>query len=152
MLSVILVAAKIGGEIAERFLKIPAIIGELGVGILIGPSALGGIRFFDSIGPVFHEVGPFIAESASHASDVVEPAIPFTLYFVGQLGAVLLLFEAGLETDRKQFLRFIRPATVVALGGVISRLVSARWLRCGSDTPTSTQSKRQSLRCSSARS
>ena len=32
---------------------------------------------------------------------------------------MLLLFEAGLETDRKQFLRFIRPATAVALGGVI---------------------------------
>ncbi len=119
MLAIILVAAKVGGEIAERYLKIPALIGELGVGILIGPSALGGMRFFDRIGPVFHEVGPFIAESATHASDVVEPAIPFTLYFVGQLGAVLLLFEAGLETDRKQFLKFIRPATVVALGGVI---------------------------------
>lgn len=119
MLSVILVAAKVGGEIAERFLKIPALIGELGAGIIIGPHALGGIRFFDIAGPMFHEVGPFISESAAHAGDIVEPAIPFALYFVGQLGAVLLLFEAGLETDRKRFLRFIRPATVVALGGVI---------------------------------
>ena len=119
MLSVILVAAKLGGEFAERFLKIPALIGELGAGIIIGPHALGGIRFFDIAGPMFREVGPYISEAASHAGDAVEPAIPFALYFVGQLGAVLLLFEAGLETDRKQFLRFIRPATLVALGGVI---------------------------------
>ncbi len=119
MLSVILVAAKVGGEIAERFLKIPALIGELGAGIIIGPHALGGIRFFDLAGPMFHEVGPYISEVASHAGDAVEPAIPFALYFVGQLGAVLLLFEAGLETDRKRFLKFIRPATAVALGGVI---------------------------------
>ncbi len=119
MLSVILVAAKLGGEFAERFLKIPALIGELGAGIIIGPHALGGIRYFDFAGPMFHEVGPYISEAASHAGDAVEPAIPFALYFVGQLGAVLLLFEAGLETDRKQFLRFIRPATLVALGGVI---------------------------------
>ncbi len=119
MLSIILVAAKVGGEIAERFLKIPALIGELGAGIIIGPHALGGINFFDRVGPIFREVGPYISESASHAGDAVEPAIPFVLYFVGQLGAVLLLFEAGLETDRKRFIRFIRPATVVALGGVI---------------------------------
>ena len=119
MLSVILVAAKAGGEIAERFLKIPALIGELGAGIIIGPHALGGIRFFDLAGPIFHEVGPFVSEAASHAGDVAEPAIPFVLYFIGQLGAVLLLFEAGLETDRKRFLKFIRPATAVAIGGVI---------------------------------
>ena len=119
MLAVILVAAKVGGEIAERFLKVPALLGELGAGIIIGPHALGGIRFFDIAGPMFHEVGPFISETAAQAGDVVEPAIPFALYFVGQLGAVLLLFEAGLETNRKQFMRFIRPATAVALGGVI---------------------------------
>ena len=119
MLSVILVAAKVGGEIAERYLKIPALIGELGAGIIIGPHALGGIRFFDLAGPMFHEVGPYISEAVSHAGDAVEPAIPFALYFVGQLGAVLLLFEAGLETDRKQFLRFIRPAMAVAIGGVV---------------------------------
>ena len=118
MLSVILVAAKIGGEIAERYLKIPALLGELGAGIIIGPYALGGIRFFDFVGPFFHEVGPFLGEVA-HGADAHTPAIPFVLYFVGQLGAVLLLFEAGLETHRKQFFRFIRPATAVALGGII---------------------------------
>lgn len=119
MLSLILVAAKVGGEIAERFLKIPALIGELGAGIIIGPHALGGIRIFDVAGPLFHEVGPYVSEAAAHAGDVAEPAIPFVLYFVGQLGAVLLLFEAGLETDRDRFLKFIRPATAVAIGGVV---------------------------------
>ena len=119
MLAVILVAAKIGGEIAERFLKIPALLGELGAGIIIGPHALGGIRFFDLIGPMFHEVGKLAVDPLGHLPAVPEPAIPFTLYFVGQLGAVLLLFEAGLETDRKQFIKYIRPATAVALGGVV---------------------------------
>ena len=47
------------------------------------------------------------------------PAIPFVLYFLAQFGAVLLLFEAGLETDRKLFLKYIRPGTAVAAGGVI---------------------------------
>ena len=116
MLSVILVAAKVGGEIAERYLKIPPLIGELCAGIIIGPYALGGIRFLDLAGPLFHEVGEL---TVGHLPEIPEPAIPFALYFVGQLGAVLLLFESGLETNRRQFLRFIRPAMAAALGGVI---------------------------------
>ncbi len=120
MLAVILVAAKLGGEFAERFLKVPALLGELCAGILIGPHALGGIRIFDRIGPIFHEVGPFVAaaEHGHAAAEAVTPAIPFVLYFVGQVGAALLLFEAGLETDRKQFIKYVRPATAVAIGGV----------------------------------
>ena len=32
LLSIILVAAKIGGEVSERYLKIPPVLGELGAG------------------------------------------------------------------------------------------------------------------------
>jgi Kef-type K+ transport system membrane component KefB len=31
----------------------------------------------------------------------------------------VLLFEAGLETDREQFMKYVKPATAVAAGGVI---------------------------------
>jgi Kef-type K+ transport system membrane component KefB len=41
------------------------------------------------------------------------------LFFVAQLAAVVLLFEAGLETDREQFMKYVKPATAVAAGGVI---------------------------------
>ena len=51
-LAVILVAAKIAGEICDRYLKIPTVLGELGAGTLIGPFALGGIAFF-GLGPLF---------------------------------------------------------------------------------------------------
>ena len=40
-LTAILLAAKIGGEICERWLKIPPVIGELLAGVAIGPFALG---------------------------------------------------------------------------------------------------------------
>ena len=46
LLSIILIAAKIGGEVSERYLKIPPVLGELGAGILISPFLLGGIHWF----------------------------------------------------------------------------------------------------------
>lgn len=42
-LSVILLAAKVSGEITERFLKAPGVLGELVAGMIIGPYALGGV-------------------------------------------------------------------------------------------------------------
>lgn len=107
LLSIILVAAKVGGEVSERYLKIPPVLGELGAGILISPFLLGGIHWFGG-GAIFelpHDAGGL----------PVEPQ----LFFVAQLAAVVLLFEAGLETDRDQFMKYVRPATAVAAGGVI---------------------------------
>ena len=51
-LSIILAAAKIAGEVATRFLKVPAVLAELGVGVAIGPFALGGLSYF-GVGPLF---------------------------------------------------------------------------------------------------
>ena len=107
LLSVILVAAKVGGEVSERYLKIPPVLGELGAGILISPFLLGGIHWFG---------GGALFELAHDGSGLpVEPQ----LFFVAQLAAVVLLFEAGLETDRDQFMKYVRPATAVAAGGVL---------------------------------
>jgi Kef-type K+ transport system membrane component KefB len=110
-LAVILVAAKIGGEICERYLKVPPVLGELVVGIVIGPFALGGLSFF-GLGSLFEEVA---------TSEGVRNAIPVSLelFSVSQIAAVILLFAAGLETDLKQFLRFAGPASIVAMGGIV---------------------------------
>ncbi len=108
LLSIILVAAKIGGEVSERYLKIPPVLGELGAGILISPFLLGGIHWFGG-GAIFE---------LPHGQSGGLPVEP-QLFFVAQLAAVVLLFEAGLETDRKQFMKYVRPATAVAVGGVL---------------------------------
>ena len=107
-LAVILVAAKIGGEICERFLKIPAVLGELGMGILIGPFALGGMAVL-GLGPLFAPVG----------GDHTLP-VSLELWSISQIAAVVLLFTAGLETDLKQFRRYAAPASLVAIGGVVA--------------------------------
>ena len=106
-LAVILVAAKIAGEICERYLKIPTVLGELGVGALIGPFALGGVAIL-GFGPLFlvldqHDTVPVSLE----------------LFSISQIAAVVLLFTAGLETDLKQFRRYAAPASLVAIGGVL---------------------------------
>ena len=104
ILSVIFVAAKIGGEIARRYLHIPPVLGELLAGILISPYAFGGVELFG--------VGPLI-ETHNNLPVAEE------LFFFGQMAVVLLLFEIGLETNRKQFISNIKPATFVAAGGVL---------------------------------
>ncbi len=109
-LAIILAAAKIGGEVFERFLKLPSVLGELAVGILIGPFALGGIDF-PQVGALFEHV-PDISEG-------FELPVSQELWSIAQVGSIVLLFMAGLETDLRQFLRYARPATIVASGGVI---------------------------------
>ena len=106
-LGIVLIAAKVGGEVAERWLKVPAVLGELGAGIIIGPYALGGMRIF-GIGPLF--------EAATLGSAV---PVPLELYAIAQIAAVVLLFVAGLETDVRLFLRYAAPGTAVAVGGVL---------------------------------
>ena len=52
LLAIILFVAKFAGEISQRYLKIPPVLGELIAGILISPYLLGGIHWFDSK-PIF---------------------------------------------------------------------------------------------------
>ena len=107
LLAIILFVAKFAGEISQRYLKIPPVLGELIAGILISPYLLGGIHWFNSK-PIFEIFDD------GHSVLPVEPQ----LFFIAQMAAVILLFEVGLETDRKKFFQYINPASAVALGGV----------------------------------
>ena len=106
-LAVILIAAKLAGEAFERYLKIPAVLGELAAGIIIGPFALGGWDV-PAIGPLFEHVEAGVTIPVSEG-----------LWSIAQIGSVVLLFMAGIETDLRQFLRYARPASIVASGGVV---------------------------------
>ncbi|MBT4513748.1 MAG: cation:proton antiporter, partial [Chloroflexi bacterium] len=93
----------------------PAVLGELGAGILIGPFALGGIEI-GSLGPLFA-----IPTEFNETGDLIELVTPvdLELFFVAQVAAIILLFQAGLETNRAQFFHWVKPATAVAAGGVV---------------------------------
>ncbi|HET7436289.1 MAG TPA: cation:proton antiporter [Thermoanaerobaculia bacterium] len=88
VLIAIFVAAKVFGQLAERFGQ-PAVLGELAGGVLIGVSGL-------------HIVDPH---------DV-------TVQLLSELGVILLLFLIGLETDLKKLMSVGGSATSVAVVGV----------------------------------
>jgi Kef-type K+ transport system membrane component KefB len=78
-LIVIVVAARIAGEIAVRVSQSRA-VGEIIAGLLLGPS-LFGLLFPETFGYVFRSV----------------PSEPMTI--LSQVGLILLMFEIGLEFD-----------------------------------------------------
>src|SRR5712691_5988191 len=108
-LAVVLIAAKLAGEVAARAGQ-PAVVGELLAGVAIGPHAVGALAW-PGLGPLFPPVeGPL--------------PVSFELYALSQVAAVILLFVAGLETDLGLFLRSLGPATLVGLGGVVLPFVA----------------------------
>lgn len=82
------VAAQIGAEVAQR-LKMPAVVGEIVAGCIVGPSVLGWVEF----GEAMNELAEF--------------------------GVILLLFSVGLETQLEEMKRVGRNAFLVGLLGVI---------------------------------
>ncbi len=93
-LAVILVAAKLGGGLFEKF-RLPPVLGELLFGILLGNMGLIGVPLFDKL-------------RADPAMDLL-----------ASIGVVVLLFEVGLETDAKGMLAVGLPSLLVAVVGMI---------------------------------
>ncbi|GHT36628.1 sodium:proton antiporter [Endomicrobiia bacterium] len=93
----ILFFAKIFGEIALKFGQ-SAIIGELLAGVVIGPSVLGLINVNINETSVLTSILTSLAE----------------------LGAIILLFEVGLSTNIKEFLKAGGWAATVAVVGVVA--------------------------------
>jgi len=102
-LMVIITAAKAGGWLANR-LRQPAVLGELLVGVFLGPSVLDLLHL------------PFLANP-------VEPhLLTEAVYELAELGVVCLMFLAGLEVDVGEMRRAGRVATLAGVSGVIAPL------------------------------
>ena len=110
---VILILAKLGGEIFTRFLKLPSVIGELLVGVAIGPYALGQYIDMDRIIPG-SDLGPLFARP-----EIPTQAVNLELFSISEIAVIVLLFFVGMETNLGQFVRYAKPGSVIALGGVI---------------------------------
>jgi Kef-type K+ transport system membrane component KefB len=92
-LAVLLLAGKLGGELATRAGQ-PAVLGELIAGIALGNAAIGGFA-------------PFQAIAANETVEVL-----------AGIGALILLFEVGVESTVAQMLQVGATSLFVAILGV----------------------------------
>jgi Kef-type K+ transport system membrane component KefB len=93
-LAVLLLAAKLGGELAIR-IKQPAVLGELIAGIVLGNLPFGG-------------AAPFHALAENETIEVI-----------AGIGALILLFEVGIESTVGQMLKVGLTSLLVAVLGVV---------------------------------
>jgi len=117
-IAIILLVAKIFGELFERMGQ-SSVLGELIAGMVIGPYALGSIElpFLGKLFPIAETVG-------EHVSTL---PVSSELYVFAQIGAVILLFLVGLETDAKMFMKYGLKALGAAIGGVILPFFLGAW-------------------------
>lgn len=100
-LALLLTVARAGAELAKR-IGLPAVVGELAAGILLGPS------FFGAYWPhAFAAVFP-LEQAQFHLLEVV-----------GTLGMVLLLLLTGLETDLRLLKNLGRAAFIASASGMV---------------------------------
>ncbi len=91
---IILVAAKLVGGLFERFGQ-AAVVGELLIGMILGPNVLG----------------------------LIHPQESVVISYLAELGIIVLLFYVGIESELEHLLRSWRPALAVALIGVLVPLL-----------------------------
>ena len=87
--------------ILARKCKAPQVVGEIIAGLLIGPSVLGLVQQSD-----------FLVQ-------------------IAEVGVVLLMFSAGLETDLKELLKTGPIAFLIACAGVLTPLIGGTLLYMG---------------------
>ena len=94
---ILLFAAKLMAELFLR-LKLPIVLGELLAGMIIGPFALGAFLVLDGV-PLLQIDGE--------------------IRVLGDIGAIVILFMAGLEMTPKEFLKGGKASFTVGTLGVI---------------------------------
>lgn len=103
MLTLLLLTARVLGELAKRF-DLPAVVGELLAGIVLGPSLL------DAVSVIF---GAIFASGTA-----VEPQFHL-IEVVSWIGLLMLITLTGLETDLDLIVSRGVDATVIAVASII---------------------------------
>lgn len=113
----ILFSAKVCGDVFER-LGLPAVLGELTVGVVLGNWAFLSGGMFQAMG---YEPGAHVFD---FLQGIGEPAAgnetAYVIDMLARIGVVLLLFEVGLESRVKDMLSVGVSSVLVALLGVVA--------------------------------
>ncbi len=114
LLSIIIFAAKAAGALSIRFGQ-PAVFGEILIGLVLGPTVIDLLHLW-----------PFAGSAETMERTVKD---------FSEIGVILLMFVAGLETDLEGMKRVGRVAFWAAAGGVIlpmfGGVVAARFFGFG---------------------
>lgn len=105
---VLLFASKLMAELFLRF-KLPMVLGELIAGMIIGPFALGAYILGPDGTPLLLQLTPEIR-------------------VLGEMGAIVILFMAGLEMTPKEFLRGGKASFTVGTLGVVVPFFAGLWV------------------------
>jgi monovalent cation:proton antiporter-2 (CPA2) family protein len=88
LIVIILIASTLCGSLFTRF-NLPAVVGQLLVGIVLGPAVL----------------------------NIIQPT--HSIEFIAEVGVIFLMFIAGLESDTSLLAKYFKPAVLVAVIGVL---------------------------------
>ncbi|MEN9644313.1 MAG: High-affinity Na(+)/H(+) antiporter NhaS3, partial [Actinomycetota bacterium] len=110
-LLVVIVVAKAAAELAER-IRVPAVLGEILAGVLVGPSVLGWVDLTDSRG--------------------------VSLGVLAEIGVLLLLLQVGMEMDLRELGKVGAASLSVAVVGVVVPFAAGVGVALAFDTSTNT--------------
>ena len=110
-LLIVIVVAKAAAELAER-MRVPAVLGEILAGVLIGPSVLGWVDLTDSRG--------------------------VSLSMLAEIGVLLLLLQVGMEMDLRELGKVGTASLSVAIVGVVVPFATGLGVALAFGTSTNT--------------
>ncbi len=132
----IVVVAKLAGALSVRYGQ-PAVLGEIAVGLILGPTVLDVLNLgvFSQASP--HATGAVDAliDAAQESSSLVALGeTANSLYLealvkdLAEIGVILLMFVAGMETDLEELKKVGKTAFWAAMGGILLPLLGGTLL------------------------
>lgn len=106
VVGILLFAAKLMAELFLR-IRLPIVLGELLAGMIIGPFALGAFLIYE---------GNLLVQ------------INDNIKFLGEIGAIVILFMAGLEMTPREFLKGGKASFTIAAFGVVLPFFAGLWV------------------------
>lgn len=109
-LGIILVCSHGAGFLCAKVFKLPRVLGEMGAGVILGYNLLGKLNIFGQT--------LFTPEIMEHS---------FFQFFIS-MATIILLFNAGMHTDIRFFIKFFLKGALVGMSGVIASFLGASLL------------------------
>ncbi|MCD6283167.1 cation:proton antiporter [bacterium] len=114
LLVIIIACAKWAGSLSLRWGQ-PAVFGKILIGLILGPTLLNVLGW-----PIF--LDPATIGTVEAGAARISPAFA-TIKDMAEIGVILLMFLAGLETDLNKMRKVGKAALGAAMGGVLFPLL-----------------------------